>query len=136
MDDLGINGTELLNQSQEVELASDFFKKLSHYMDQFDKSLKQEQEIGIKLVTFGQTIQFTVRNIGYYNPKLICFYGEMPDGSPVQLIQHVNQISFLLTAVQRKNPEQAKRPIGFRSDLYRHLEGYPAYPYVPTTTTE
>jgi len=135
MDDLGINSTEVFSESQELELASDFFKKLSHYMDQFDKTLNPEQEIGIKLVSFGQTIQFTVRNIGYYNPKLICFYGEMPDGSPVELIQHVNQISFLLTAVQRKNPEQIKHPIGFRSEFYRHQEGYPAYPHFPTTTT-
>jgi len=133
MDNLEFTSSDVLNKSQELELASDFFKKLSHYMDQFDKSLNQEQEIGIKLVSFGQTIQFTVKNIGYYNPKLICFYGEMPDGSPVQLIQHVNQISFLLTAVHRKNPEQVKRPIGFCPDFYRHQEGYPAYPYFPTT---
>ncbi|MBP2626666.1 MAG: hypothetical protein H6Q68_1377 [Firmicutes bacterium] len=132
MDNSEITSTDVLNKSQDLELASDFFKKLSHYMDQFDKSLKQEQEIGIKLVSFGQTIQFTVRNIGYYNPKLICFYGEMPDGSPVQLIQHVNQISFLLTAVQRKNPEKAKNPIGFCSDFYRHQEGYPAYSHFVT----
>jgi len=128
MDHVEITSTEVLNQSQDLELASDFFKKLSHYMEQFDKSLKQEQEIGMKLVTFGQTIQFTVRNIGYYNPKLICFYGELPDGSPVQLIQHVNQISFLLTAVQRKNPEKTKQPIGFCPDFFRHQEGFPAYP--------
>jgi len=132
MDNLEISSSEALNKSQELELASDFFKKLSHYMDQFDKSLNQGQEIGIKLVSFGQSIQFTVKNIGYYNPKLICFYGEMPDGSPVQLIQHVNQISFLLTAVQRKDPEQVKRPIGFCPDFYRHQEGYPAYPHFPT----
>jgi len=134
MDNLDITSTKILNESQELELASDFFKQLSHYMDQFDKSLNQTQEIGIKLVSFGQTIQFTVRNIGYYNPKLICFYGEMPDGSPVQLIQHVNQISFLLTAVQRKNPEQEKPPIGFCSDFYRHQEGYPAYHHFKATT--
>jgi len=134
MDNLKINGTEPWKELQESELASDFFKKLSHYMDQFDKSLNPEQEVGIKLVSFGQAVQFTVHNIGYYNPKLICFYGEMPDGSPVQLIQNVNQISFLLTAVQRKNPEQVKRPIGFCTDFYRHQEGYPAYiPFTAVT---
>jgi hypothetical protein len=118
---------ETMQERQSTELASDFFRQLSHYMDEFDKSLDQEHEVGIKLVNFGQTVQFTVQNIGYYNPKLICFYGEMPDGSAIQLIQHVNQISFLLTAVQRKNPEQPKRPIGFCPDLYRYKEGYPAY---------
>lgn len=118
---------EVSQEVQTIELASEFFKQLSHYMDEFDKGLNQEHEVGVKLVNFGQTVQFTVHNIGYFNPKLICFYGEMPDGSPIQLIQHVNQISFLLTAVQRKNPEQPKRPIGFCPELYRCQEGYPAY---------
>jgi hypothetical protein len=121
--------TDELQQVPQPELASDFFKKLSHYMDEFDKTLDQEHELGVKLVSFGQTIQFTVRNLGYYNPKLICFYGTMPDGSPVQLIQHINQISFLLTTLERKHPEQPKQPIGFRPDFYRHCEGYPAYPH-------
>lgn len=136
MDHVEIPSTEALSDSQDLEQASDFFKKLSHYMDQFDKSLNQEQEVGMKLVSFGQSIQFTVHNIGYYNPKLICFYGELPDGSPVQLIQHVNQISFLLTAVQRKHPEQVKRPIGFCPGLHRHQEGYPVYPDWAATIIE
>lgn len=127
MNNSHITDTEVSHEFQQLELASDFFKKLSHYMDEFDKNLNQEQEVGIKLVNFGQTIQFTVENIGYYNPKLICFYGKMPDGSTIQLIQHVSQINFLLTAVQRKDPEQPKRPIGFCPDYYRHQEGYPAY---------
>jgi hypothetical protein len=128
MNNSNITSTDTLSESwQQPELASDYFKKLSHYMDEFDKNLNQEQEVGVRLVSFGQTIQFTVENIGYYNPKLICFYGKMPDGSAIQLIQHINQISFLLTAVQRKDPEQPKRPIGFCPDFYRHKEGYPAY---------
>jgi hypothetical protein len=127
MDTSESNNNETMQKVQPIELASDFFKKLSHYMDEFDKSLNQEHEVGIKLVNFGQTVQFTVHNIGYYNPKLICFYGEMPDGSAIQLIQHVNQINFLLTAVKRKNPEEPKRPIGFCPEFYRHQEGYTAY---------
>ena len=128
VDNLGITITEELEKSPELELASDFFKKISHYINEFDKSLNQEQEIGIKLVHFGQSIQFAVHNLGYYDPKLICFYGAMPDGSPVQLIQHVNQINFLLTTLQRKDPEKPKNPIGFFPNLYRCQEGYPAYP--------
>ena len=118
---------DVVKEGESLELASEFFKQLSHYMDEFDKELNQEHEVGIKLVNFGQTVQFTVHNIGYFNPKLICFYGETPDGSAIQLVQHVNQISFLLTAVQRKNPEEPKRPIGFCSELFRNQEGYPAY---------
>lgn len=128
MDDLGIPKADELANPPESELASDFFLKLSHYINEFDKNLDQEQEIGIKLVHFGQTLQFAVHNLGYYDPKLICFYGTMPDGSPVQLIQHVSQINFLLTTLPRKNPEHPKPAIGFVPNLYRQQEGYPAYP--------
>ena len=136
MDNLDITSTEALNKVQDLELASVFIEKLGAYIDEFDKNLDPQQEIGIKMVSFGQTLQFTVHNIGYNNPKLVCFCGEMPDGSPVQLIQHVNQISFLLIAVQRTNPEQVKHPIGFCSEFYRHQDGCRACPHFVSTTEE
>lgn len=97
----------------EEELASEFHKRLVDYINEFDEQLDQEHEVGMRLVSFGQSIQFAVRDIGYYNPKLICFYGELDNGSKVQLIQHVNQISFLLLALPRANPSSPKQPIGF-----------------------
>lgn len=127
MDKNSIPTIQESEESNPSELASDFFKKISHYMDEFDKTLDNEHEVGIKLVSFGQSLQFTIHNLGYYNPKLICFYGVMPDGSPVQLVQHVNQISFILTTLRRKHPDKPKHPLGFQPDLYRHQEGYPAY---------
>lgn len=110
------NLADVLEESQQHERASEFHKRLVHYIREFDKNLDQEYEVGIQLVNFGQMVQFTVLSIGYYNPKLISFYGEMGNGSKVQLVQHVNQISFLLLAVKRKNPDQPKRPIGFERD--------------------
>ncbi|EPM4183574.1 MULTISPECIES: DUF6173 family protein [Klebsiella] len=41
------------------------------------------------------------------------FIGQLEDGSPVELIQHVNQINILLIKKKRLNPDEAKRPIGF-----------------------
>jgi len=105
-----------MQEAQQQELASEFYKRLMNYIKEFDSSLDQEHEVGVRLVSFGQTVQFVVHRIGYYNPKIISFYGETADGSKVQLIQHVNQISFLLQSVQRKNPDQPKHPIGFVHD--------------------
>lgn len=105
-----------LIEAQQKELASEFHKRLVEYINEFDSKLDQEHEVGMRLVSFGQSIQFAVRDIGYYNPKLICFYGELDNGSKVQLIQHVNQISFLLLALPRANPSQPKRPIGFHRE--------------------
>ncbi|CAH2213253.1 protein of unknown function [Tepidibacter aestuarii] len=69
--------------------------------------------MGARLVSYGNTIQFHITDIGYQDPYLIYFYGELEDGSPIQLVQHVNQISFVLISMKRKNPEQPKKLIGF-----------------------
>ena len=65
------------------------------------------------MVTFGQTVVFHLEDMGYYDPSLICFFGTTDDGSPVQLVQHVSQISMLLMTLPRKDPSKPKRPIGF-----------------------
>jgi hypothetical protein len=93
--------------------ANIFYEQLVEEINEFDKSLDHTQEVGIRLVSYGNTIQFHITNIGYQNPYLIYFYGELEDGSPIQLIQHVSQISFVLMAMKRKDPEQPKRNIGF-----------------------
>lgn len=107
--------TNLLNQKEFIDqnLASDFYMRLIEYINSFDAKLDQEHEVGVKLVSFDQTIMFAVYDLGYYNPSLICFYGNMEDGSPVQLIQHISQINFLLMALKRTDPLKPKRPIGF-----------------------
>ena len=96
-------------------LASEFYERLIKMINDFDKSLDQNHEVGVRLVTFGQTITFSVEDIGYWNPSLIRFYGKSEDGTPVELIQHVTQISFLLMALKRNNPDEPKRKIGFCS---------------------
>jgi len=116
-----------MQEAQELELASQFYKRLMEYVLEFDTHLDNEHEVGIRLVNFGQTIQFSVQKIGYYDPKLICFYGELEDGSRVQLVQHVNQISFLLLSVKRIHPDQPKRPIGFDCDLRDNQEASQAF---------
>ncbi|MED1478217.1 DUF6173 family protein [Bacillus pseudomycoides] len=95
--------------------ASEFYKRLVEMINEFDKDLDLEHEVGMRLVSYGQTVQFHIENLGYYNPSLIRFYGSMEDGSRVELIQHVSQISFLLIAVKRLNPEEPKKPIGFNN---------------------
>ncbi|QDP99435.1 hypothetical protein FOH38_02065 [Lysinibacillus fusiformis] len=97
-------------------LASEFYKRLVEMINQFDEDLDETEEVGMRLVSFGQTIQFHVQDLGYYNPSLIRFFGKNEDGSDIELIQHVSQISFLLMAVKRLNPEEPKRKIGFGTE--------------------
>lgn len=79
------------------------------------KSLGDEYEAGACLVNFGEKITFHITDMDYWNPYLISFEGFTEDGSPVELIQHVNQISILLMKVKRKDKSEPKRPIGFGS---------------------
>ncbi len=96
--------------------ASEFYERLVKMINQFDDDLDQEHEVGMRLVSFGQAVTFHVTDLGYYNPSLIRFYGTLEDGSPVELIQHVSQISFLLMAVKRLDPSKPKPKIGFTNE--------------------
>ena len=93
-------------------LASEFHKRLVEWVNDFDKSLDQDHEVGVRLVNFGQAVTFHLRDIGYWNPSLISFSGYTEQGEPVELIQHVSQISILLLKVKRQDPSQPKQPIG------------------------
>jgi hypothetical protein len=98
----------------DLNLASEFYKRLVKMISEFDAELNQDEEVGVRLVNFGQTISFSVEAIGYWDPNLLRFYGHLEDNSPVELIQHVSQISFLLTALNRINPDEPTRKIVFR----------------------
>jgi hypothetical protein len=93
--------------------ASAVHKQLIKYILTFDQQLDQTHEVGVRLVSFGEAIVFHVRRISYSDPSLVTFEGTLDDGAPVQLVQHISQLSFLLTAVKRADPNQPKRPFGF-----------------------
>lgn len=96
-------------------LASEFYHRLINWINNFHKNLDDEHEVGARLVNFGQAVTFHIEEISYWNPSLISFIGKNSNGEPVELIQHVSQISILLVAMKRENIEQPKRPIGFAS---------------------
>jgi hypothetical protein len=96
-------------------LASEFYKRLVEMINEFDEKLDPEHEVGARLVSYGQTVLIHIEDLGYYNPSLIKFHGRLEDGSKVELIQHVSQISFLLMAVKRLNPDEPKKRIGFNT---------------------
>ena len=53
-----------------------------------------------------------VTSIGYQNPDMLYFYGFI-NGKDAQLIQHINQLNFLITSVERKDKSKPPRRIGF-----------------------
>ena len=102
-----------LARARDHNLASDFHNRLINWINDFQRDLDNEHEVGARLVNFGQTVTFHIEDIGYWNPSLILFVGKNELGEPIKLIQHVSQISILLVAMKRKNMEQPKKPIGY-----------------------
>lgn len=67
----------------------------------------------MSIVQFNQSITILVKEIGYIGYNLVCFHGEDTSGRPLELIQHVQQLNFLLMIVPKAEPEAPKRTIGF-----------------------
>ncbi len=79
----------------------------------FEAALDASSEVGVHLVSFGGSTVLHIREVDYEQPNLIFFRGCLDDGSPVELIQHLSQLSFLLMRVPRLEPDKPRPPIGF-----------------------
>ena len=84
---------------------------MPEWIKEFERSLDAEHEVGILLTNFGQSVLMNVTEITYAGPVLLVFKGFV-DGREATLIQHINQLSFLLTTIE-KEPDRPKRQIGF-----------------------
>lgn len=104
----------VLVESAQANYASEFHERLVKWINNFDASLDEKHEVGIRLVNFGQAVVFHLEDLGYWNPSLISFSGKTDSGDLVELIQHVSQISILLIKLPRKDPSKPKGRIGFQ----------------------
>lgn len=93
--------------------AGALYQQIVKEIKAFESTLDDTHEVGMRLVHFGDSMQFHVTAIKYINPYLLLFFGHLDDGSPVELIQHISQLSFLIVKLKRLHPEKPKRPIGF-----------------------
>ncbi len=93
--------------------AKHIFNELIKRVQAFEAELDQEHEVGMRLVSFGKSTEFSVSRIGYLDPNLIWFQGNLADKSDVELIQHISQISFMLIKIRRQPSAEPRCPIGF-----------------------
>jgi hypothetical protein len=63
------------------------------------------------MTNFGQSIIMQVTEITHEYPVLLIFKGYV-NGRYATLIQHINQLNFMLTSIE-KEPDRPKRTIGF-----------------------
>lgn len=87
-------------------------KLLIEYVKDFQDTLDSSHEVGIFLANYGCQKAMIVTDIGFANPMLVIFYGFV-DGVDSVLIQHISQINFLLTSVEKPDPTKPPRRIGF-----------------------
>lgn len=79
----------------------------------YQNKLPDTEDVAMSIVQFNQSITILVKEIGYIGYNLVCFHGEDTSGKPLELIQHVQQLNFLLMVVPKLEPEAPKRKIGF-----------------------
>lgn len=89
------------------------FEIIKRYIQEYEASLDSEHEVGLWLTSFGQAMLMQVTSITYEESVLLVFKGYV-NGKKSTLIQHINQINFLLTSID-KEPNREKRKIGFGS---------------------
>jgi len=87
------------------------FEILKRYIQDFERTLDAEHEVGIMMTNFGQSVLMYVQQITYEDPVLMVFKGYV-NGREATRIQHINQLNFMLTSVE-KEPDRPKRQIGF-----------------------
>lgn len=87
------------------------FEIIKKYIQEFESTLDREHTVGVMLTNFGQSILMQVEEITYEKSVVLVFRG-IVNGQKSTLIQHINQLNFLLTSVPIEK-EQPKRRIGF-----------------------
>lgn len=101
--------------TRNYQIADYQYELLCDYIKQFQDELDDKHEVGLQLASFGQSITLNVTDIGYSNPSIIDFYGYC-NGNKAHLIQHINQLNFLLISVPKSDPEKPARRIGFETN--------------------
>ncbi|MBD2315519.1 DUF6173 family protein [Phormidium tenue] len=102
-----------LRDLQGEQSAQRFVMQIIERIEAFEANLDDSEEVGIRLVSFGQSLTFHVSELGFIQPSLVIFKGYTEGGEPIELIQHTSQISFLLMVTKRLNVKEERRKIGF-----------------------
>lgn len=107
---------ELSADIQNENTAPVIAQKLYEALCSYQESLLDEDDMVLAVAHFGETVNIIVNKVGYIGYNLIVFYGEDSYGKPQKLIQHINQLDFLLSAQPKEIPEAPRRQIGFQTE--------------------
>ena len=109
-------------QPPNISPAQWMYMRIAQAIAAFEKTLDAQHEVGFHLVSINGAQTMHVQDVGFWAPDLVLFFGRGPDGAPIQLMQHVTQVSLLLVAAKKQTPvEEPPRRIGF--DILKKVEG-------------
>lgn len=89
------------------------FVRLSRLIQDFEKQLDENSEVGALMASGPGDAAFAIRDLGFWGPDFILFMGVNGAGRPIRLVQHYTQVNVLLSAVPKEKPEEPPRRIGF-----------------------
>ena len=89
------------------------YDRIVLYIREFERHLNADQEVAIGFAGSEAGV-LRIEGLGFFDPDILTFYGTDDDGMKNQLIQHVSQLSVMLQARPKSNPDDAPRRIGFK----------------------
>ena len=89
------------------------FVRLSRLIQDFEKQLDEDSEVGALMASGPGDAAFAIRDLGFWGPDFILFMGVNGVGRPIRLVQHYTQINVLLSAMPKAKPDEPARRIGF-----------------------
>jgi hypothetical protein len=87
-------------------------QRLGEAIASFEADLSNEEEVGGVIIGAPGNTTFHIIKFYNLNKDILVFEGINEHGKPQQLVQHVTQLSILLTALPKLN--ETPRRIGFR----------------------
>lgn len=100
---------------RDYKLADRKYEILKQQIEKFQENLSDDVDVCVQLASFGASIVMYVSKIGFQNPDILYFWGEVGENK-AQLIQHVSQLNFMLMAVKKQKSEDKPRRIGFTAN--------------------
>lgn len=88
------------------------YERIAKSIMAFEKQLDTQHEVGLRLVSFGESATLNITDMGFWEPDLLHFHGRNANGEPVVLIQHISQVNVLLAA--NRKLQEAPNRIGFQ----------------------
>lgn len=107
-----IRAAEIIEDNSAVTIS----EKLYNAILSFQKSLPDKDDVALQIVQFGNSVTILVERIGYIGNNLVVFAGKDNSGNPMELIQHINQLSFLMAVASKPKIDEPKRTIGFAQE--------------------